>query len=216
MKLKISRALAIKLVIGSFIFLFHLLFFFYPQFESKSQLPYKKGISVHTYIQAKQKKTLEIIPISSSSHQKRKKSKLKQIPQKKENSTQHIEILKKMFGKLDKLSSSPLKKSKLSLPPKIEALSIDEGLPKGSSSYQILLSDFLKANLKLPEKGMTKAKVTILQNGDVEKVEILYTQSILNNSYLEKHLLKISLPPFPKELLGNEKQTFIFLFCHES
>ncbi len=214
MQLKPSKHVA-KLLIGSFIFLIHFPLFFYPKFESKSFSSYKKAISVHTYMQPKQKMGFQIKSSFPSSHKKRKKIYAKKTQKREKNQSNRTAIFKKILGELDKLSFSPIEKSPLTLPKKITSLSIDEN-PSITPNYQELLTTFLKQNLELPEEGMTKIKMTILQNGSVEKVRILYTQSILNGSYLEKNLFKISCPPFPKELSGKEKQTFILFFYHEN
>lgn len=97
------------------------------------------------------------------------------------------------------------KASLKSIPPQISfSVKTDEKIDSHSlSSYQSLLAQQLKQQLKLPEYGSVTVSFTIDQRGRVQYYEILSTTSPANSKYISQLLPTLFLPsfsPYFKEL----------------
>lgn len=133
---------------------------------------------------------------------------------------QQIALLSKAKEKIGKINTSSDKMSattalSIAVPSQIDSLSIDtlkiDSPPTMGSqeiAYRDELAQRLKLQLKLPEYGSIKLKLTIAKNGKVKKVLILNSESQLNKQHVEKTLPLLSMPPFGSQFNGAEEYTF--------
>ena len=68
--------------------------------------------------------------------------------------------------------------------------------------YQHLLIRSLKEQLELPEIGAVEIRISFGKNGQIDKVDLLSSQSAANSRYLISAIKKIELPPLPRNLRG--------------
>src|SRR3984957_5366248 len=120
------------------------------------------------------------------------------------------ESIAKIQKNLDKSSTQKQTESEIAEVKEIAALHINsvEILSASENGYYGALIGCLKSNLKLPEVGDVKVRLTVERSGKVRKIEILESKNQKNRSYLEKQLTKISLPPFGLNFKGEEHRTF--------
>lgn len=76
-------------------------------------------------------------------------------------------------------------------------------------TFEEQLINYLHETLHLPEVGEVKIELTLQKNGMVEKLVVLYAESLKNKAYLEKNLPLLKLPCMEK------KETLVFTFCNE-
>ena len=75
-------------------------------------------------------------------------------------------------------------------------------------SYRDELAGRLKLQLKLPEYGGVKLKLTLLRSGQVAKVKIVEAGSQRNRSYVENQLPTLLFPPFGTHFGQEPEYTF--------
>lgn len=126
------------------------------------------------------------------------------------------ETIAKIDRKRDKdIPSKQTETPKWVKPLKIDAIkeiSDDDGPVQADFTYQDSLISCLRSALDLPELGEVKIELTLSEDGMVEKLKVLSSESAKNRSYLEKTLHLIKFPP----LNGNERRkTFILTFCND-
>lgn len=82
-------------------------------------------------------------------------------------------------------------------------------------SYNDELAGRLKLQLRLPEYGDVKIKLTLERAGSVAKVEIISAESSLNRKYIEKTLPTLTFPPFGANFNGASQYTFAITLSNE-
>jgi len=187
-----------KSLIGAFVLLSHLYFIFFDFSPSSSYIRPKSSIVVQTRVLKPKPKVVAKAP-----------SRPKPTPKK----AAPVAAAKK------KAPAEQKKELPLSTPKQIENLRIDdwdEPVLEKNSSYLSLLVGHLHDFLHLPDDGSVHVKLTVLKNGRVEKVEVLYAESVRNQHYIERELAHLTLPSFTEELEGKLKHTFTLHFCHEN
>ncbi|CUI17812.1 tolA protein of Tol-Pal system [Candidatus Protochlamydia naegleriophila] len=129
----------------------------------------------------------------------------------KENLTKAGETRNKMSA----VPSLALESS--SIPRQIESLQID-ALPTGSTpaqlnareiSYRDEVAQRLKLNLRLPDHGSVKVKLTLDRSGKVSQVTIVASESQKNKQYIEKTLPTLFFPSFGNQFEGASQYTFL-------
>ncbi|KAF3362647.1 hypothetical protein PHSC3_000886 [Chlamydiales bacterium STE3] len=83
-----------------------------------------------------------------------------------------------------------------------------ESLSENEIFYREELASRLKLLLRLPEMGEINVKLTIEKNGTIKKLEILSSESSLNRKYVEKTLLRHTMPCLGKQFGNVENYTF--------
>lgn len=117
------------------------------------------------------------------------------------------ESIAKIEGKHDKVDTS----RQIATPRAIDTLKIDH-LEKDNSDedYTDTLILCLRQSLNLPDFGEVKIKLTLRQDGTVDKLIVLKTESENNRRYLETHLPNLKFPA-----LNKQQHTFVLTFCNE-
>lgn len=82
-------------------------------------------------------------------------------------------------------------------------------------SYHNELVGYLKLNLRLPEYGDVKLKLTINRSGKVVSLVIVSTESIANRKYIEKKLPTLKLPGFGSNFGSDPEYTFSITLTSE-
>lgn len=99
----------------------------------------------------------------------------------------------------------------------IDTLSSEEGkqLNDYEIGYRDELARRLKLQLRLPEHGEVKIKLTLERSGKVLKVIVMSAQSQANRQYIEKTLPALSFPSFGSNFSGIEQYTFLVSLSNE-
>ena len=154
----------------------------------KTILPVQNTLPVKSQ-KAKKRPLAKKIKKKSTSHSQ----KLKKVAKK----TQALNTLSEQIHNLD-LSYTQEKKDSLEVPV-LEQLKIDFS-DQISTASEESLSSFFKKNLKLPEFGEIKIKLSTDHEGKVQKLEILQSNSKKNRAYLKNTLPELSFPCFNETL----------------
>jgi outer membrane biosynthesis protein TonB len=83
------------------------------------------------------------------------------------------------------------------------------------NGYQARLISELKNELKLPDVGEVKAKISIGCEGKISDVEIIYSRSKKNERYLKNTLPCLNFPWFNAFVSASEKKQFSIVFRNE-
>lgn len=118
------------------------------------------------------------------------------------------ESIAKIEGKHDKVDTN----KQIKTPRTIDALQRDQPpeLEPEQSNYSETLILCLRGALHLPDFGEVKIKLTLRQDGSVETLSVLKTESENNKRYLETHLPHVKFPA-----LNKQEHTFVLTFCNE-
>ncbi len=81
--------------------------------------------------------------------------------------------------------------------------------------YQDILTKVLKDHLSLPAYGKVKVKLTVESDGNISRLETVYSDSEVNRLYLEKNLIAVDLPKFVGDLAGAKSYCFSLIFCSD-
>lgn len=144
----------------------------------------------------------------------------------KEKMAKAKESLAKLNETRDKMHGAPsVKLDSTSLPKEIASLHVD-ALPQGTgeasrwgvkeTSYSNEVAYRLKMNLKLPEYGEVKIKLTINRAGKVMKIEIVKSESKINKAYIESKIKNIQFSSFGHNFPDVEQNTFIITLQNDS
>lgn len=137
------------------------------------------------------------------------------------------ETLAKMGETRDKLTASPsVNLETTALPKELASLHVD-ALPfsdeGGAStwgtkeaSYSDEVAYRLKMNLKLPDYGAVKIRLTIDRAGKVLKVETLKSESNKNKTYVESKVPTLLFPSFGQKFQGVPQNTFVITLQNDS
>lgn len=85
----------------------------------------------------------------------------------------------------------------------------------GESNYRDEIAAHLKYQLKLPEYGEVKLKLTLSRTGGVDKIEVTTSASTANKKYVEAALPKLKFPPFGKHFNQAAHYTFVISLNNE-
>lgn len=118
--------------------------------------------------------------------------------------------------------ASSEKKDSLKLPEAIKNLHVDTLFINNLShfndqerGYHEELANRLRLFLKLPEQGEVKVKLTLERSGQVKRVVIESSQSLLNRQYVEKQLVLMNFPQFGNNFEGSVDYTFAISLRNE-
>lgn len=93
----------------------------------------------------------------------------------------------------------------------IERLAIDTS----DDRYAGELSKALKSLLVLPEYGTVKIKLTLERSGKVKKLEIVNSESKVNEKNIEKTLKNAKFSSFGMHFTGEEHHTFVIVLSND-
>lgn len=171
----------------------------------------KKSLIVNTYIPPPNRPLPPISRPPTTQPQKQSSVKKPSLLSQKQKILKELEeTLKKMTSK----QKAPEHESSLTLPPSIDTLQIDH-VEEEHNDYFLMIAYTLREKLKLPEYGMVKLELTLINTGKVLKVSVLNTESDKNQWYLERQLPYMEFPPFTEELKKERQHTFALTFCNE-
>ncbi|MFI0434409.1 MAG: hypothetical protein ACH350_01600 [Parachlamydiaceae bacterium] len=130
------------------------------------------------------------------------------------------ESLAKMNQTRDKMSTLPkINLDNTAIPKELGNLHIDSfplDADGGTSawgtketSYSDEVAYYLKRNLKLPDYGAVKIKLTLDRMGKVKKIEIIKSESNKNKIYLENEIKKMIFSSFDQKFQGVDENTFV-------
>ena len=74
-----------------------------------------------------------------------------------------------------------------------------------------MISEILGDSLTLPEQGKIKLSLVFDNNGAINKIETLFSESQANLDYLKKNIKKLKFPKFNTQ----EHRSFTILFDNE-
>ncbi len=127
-------------------------------------------------------------------------------------STHHDHLLSKIEKQLDATAVKKNYKETLSVPKKIERLSIDTKIEvshhEGNKQYQSRLIEEMQNHLHLPEYGEVCMELMIDRRGQITNIKVLETKSKKNEMYL-KHALEEMTFPWIREFFS-EKNSMQF------
>ncbi len=86
--------------------------------------------------------------------------------------------------------------------------------PQERTYYDELVSR-LKIALKLPEYGQVTLELTVNRSGSVSSVKKVKSKSKKNSDYVQKAILKLSLPSFGQNFAGENSHTFRLTLSNE-
>jgi colicin import membrane protein len=123
----------------------------------------------------------------------------------------------------DKIGSTASSKSTISGGPKsITSLEIDAlwhasgpQLSDKEMSYIEEISGRMKLQLRMPQYGEVKIKLTLNRTGKVAKVFVLSAESNENKKYIEKTVPGLNFPPFGSQLGNVDEYTFTITLRNE-
>jgi outer membrane biosynthesis protein TonB len=82
-------------------------------------------------------------------------------------------------------------------------------------NYASTLSSYLERNLHLPDFGEVKIELTLKEDGTVEKIRVLASESEQNKKRIEKDLPNLRFPRPPSTKKESDSKTFILVFCNQ-
>ena len=211
-KLSDKNKTVVKVTAVHFIFIFALLF----QGINFSK-PKKNNISVRTISINEPPKLVVKKTIEKPKNKvvTNNKPALKKVIKKPINTNKSIllERLEKELNKLDDSKNVTRNKSELSQPKKIDTLKALKEDKKEQPEYKQLLVSQIRQNLKLPEYGEVKISFVIDTDGRVENINILDSESLINQNYLKNSLTELQFSWFNE--IFNEPQEFIVIFKND-
>lgn len=127
-------------------------------------------------------------------------------------------------GKKVSASFSSVNLQTTNLPKELGELQVDAlSLETGSSSWGVKETKYsdevayrLKMNLKLPDYGAVKIKLTLDRTGKVVKVETLKSESAKNKTYVETRIPTIQFSRFDERFQGSLQNTFVITLQNDS
>ncbi|MCE2982185.1 MAG: hypothetical protein LW832_01340 [Parachlamydia sp.] len=161
---------------------------------------------------AEVRKTNEIAALQEASKKKEKEL----LAKAKENFSK----LGETRQQISKASSLPLDNPAApspSLELQIDSLpaSGQAGLPGPQNSYHHEIALKLKTNLRLPDYGSVKIKLTLEASGKVTRLEVLSAESEKNRAYVEKSVASLLFPHFGRHFNEASEYTFFVTLNNE-
>lgn len=89
------------------------------------------------------------------------------------------------------------------------------GWSSGEVGYRDELASRLKLQLRLPEYGEVKVKLTLARAGRFVKVFIVSSESKANRQYIEKTISALTFPPFGHHFEDKDEYTFSITLSNE-
>ncbi|MCP5468998.1 MAG: hypothetical protein H7A36_00635 [Chlamydiales bacterium] len=104
---------------------------------------------------------------------------------------------------LDQLDSTPTTATTSTKPQKVGELQCEN-----LATYESVLIEYLKQLLELPEEGEVKVQLTLDRHGKVVKHRITSATNIHNQTYVDREIAQLCLPPFENYFKGESTHTF--------
>lgn len=97
--------------------------------------------------------------------------------------------------------------------PKIELIQPEtfSKTPSNLDPYAAELIAYFRELIRLPEQDQVVATITVQPNGEIVRIESIFSESKLNVRVVETKILRAKLPPFE----GTDLKTLTFVFCEE-
>ena len=211
-KLSDKNKTVIKVIAVHFIFVFALLFQGINFSKPKKNNISVRTISINEPLKLVIKKTIEKPKNKVVTNNKPAS---KKVIKKTINTNKSIllERLEKELNKLDDSKNVTRNKSELSQPKKTDTLKALKEDKKEQPEYKQLLVSQIRQNLKLPEYGEVKISFVIDTDGRVENINILDSESLINQNYLKNSLTELQFSWFNE--IFNEPQEFIVIFKND-
>jgi len=211
-KLSDKNKTVVKVTAVHFIFIFALLFQGINFSKPKKNNISVRTISINEPLKLVIKKTIEKPKNKVVTNNKPAS---KKVIKKTINTNKSIllERLEKELNKLDDSKNVTRNKSELSQPKKIDTLKALKEDKKEQPEYKQLLVSQIRQNLKLPEYGEVKISFVIDTDGRVENINILDSESLINQNYLKNSLTELQFSWFNE--IFNEPQEFIVIFKND-
>lgn len=167
------------------------------------------------------KKLVEPTKIKKAAPKAPTKTPAKKVEQpKKANPTneKQKEMLKQAQKLMNQLERAQTKSvtTQIAIPSKISSLQIDSLADEnlGDANYRDEIAAYLKYQLKLPEYGEVKLRLTLARSGLVSKIEVLQSKSSLNKNYVEMQVPNLKFPSFGN--LFNQANQYSFTILLKS
>lgn len=161
----------------------------------------------------------------STKPQNSKTSKRQETPKKSKSLTndQAKKLLSDLQQSLAQIETTKEKKGDskdLFIPQSIKELKTDlceitSDSQNAQGAYEDVLIDYLKSHLQLPAYGKVKILLTLNSKGELEDLEIVFSDSEINRFYLEKNIKGLHFPQFSHELIGQKNFTFNLTFSSD-
>ncbi len=142
---------------------------------------------------------------------KKSKSESKPPPPPQKNKLSSDQIAKLQKAKNALANMGKIKPTKKQAECAIEGLAIDTS----DDRYAGQLSKALKSLLVLPEYGAVKIKLTLTRSGKVKKLEIVGSESKVNEKNIEKTLKNAKFSSFGTHFSGEDQHTFIIVLSND-
>jgi type IV secretory pathway VirB10-like protein len=120
-----------------------------------------------------------------------------------------LQEAKKALAKID--LKGPAKPEKTSAACDVVHLELDSA----DNRYATGLSKALKSLLTLPEYGAVKIKLTLARDGKVKKLEIINSESKVNEKNIEKALKNAKFSSFNNHFSGEDEHTFVIVLSND-
>ncbi len=127
-------------------------------------------------------------------------------------------LLKELDASIAKIEQKQAKKvptKKISAPKFIASLQIDTIDEDEGNPFGALLISCLQSQLKLPEVGEVKVKLTLTKKGKFVTMHVVNSENMRNQKFLEDQLPFVKFPALSGKLKKKEEYTFVITFCNE-
>ncbi len=151
--------------------------------------------------------------IHSPKKQKKAPKMRKASPRKKQPLVSNA-LLKQLEESMAKLEAKPLLSPMKKIKP-LSRLTIDEASSQKADLFTSALIKRLQEDLDLPDLGDVKIELTLKNNGQFAKMQILQSKSNRNCKFLENKLPRLHYPPFNGSLKNKTEHTFVITFCNQ-
>lgn len=97
-----------------------------------------------------------------------------------------------------------------------KAVGVENGLTPDQMGYCEEMVSRLRLQLKLPEIGEVKIRLTVDRSGKVLGVKTVSAASAINQAHIEKVVPKLSFPPFGSHFGVDKEKSFLLVLCNDS
>jgi hypothetical protein len=164
-------------------------------------------------------------PVKKQKAKPKPKSKKKRVQHKKKKkriNQEEEELLQALKKDMESFKSEiDIQQSELeavqSRPQKIKSLNIESSINTEiyDTNYYTAMIDRLRNLLRLPEYGSVKIGLEIDRKGYVSSIEIVSSESKVNESYIKEMIPNISFPNFGTAFEGQEKRRFLITLSND-
>ncbi|MCB1181495.1 MAG: hypothetical protein KDK55_05700 [Chlamydiia bacterium] len=121
-------------------------------------------------------------------------------PSKKEKKKNRAKVANLLRDRLKTLENRTLTPS--TKPKDVPELKIEQ------ATYSEELSFYLQSMLVLPKEGLVKIELTLKRDGSLLTYTILFSQSVMNQNYIQENLSSLHFPPFGDCYKNEQNHTF--------